>query len=79
MPKISSQLNSVDTQGTQRPPDSLPSPVQTSDTVQIHLRLPRRDADVLRSLAAQRCQTLSACVRSLLRAVVRTSESGTRT
>lgn len=36
-------------------------------SVQVHLRLSTADADLLRSIAAQRDQKLSAVVRSLLR------------
>jgi len=37
-------------------------------TVQIHLRLRRSDAELLRMLALERDQTLSSVVRSLLKA-----------
>jgi len=45
----------------------LPKPNRVGDFEQIHLRLRREDARLLRALAAQREQTLSAAVRYLLR------------
>ncbi len=38
-----------------------------SQTVQVHLRLPAADADLLKQFANERNQTLSGFVRSLLR------------
>lgn len=44
---------------------------RVSGSAQLHIRVPQPDAELLRQLAAQRDQTLSAVIRFLLRTYIR--------